>query len=81
MQNYSKKILLTGNGTGGSVAPLLAVVNLLRVTRYALRANLLTVDKFFAILKIINPTKFIVQFYWKRPWLIKVPLCRDLLIV
>ncbi len=74
MQNHSKKILLTGGGTGGSVAPLLAVVD-------ALRGDLLTVDNFFAILKLINPTKFIVQFYWKRPWLIKVPLCRDLLIV
>ena len=63
MQNYSKKILLTGNGTGGSVAPLLAVVNLLRVTRYALRAYLLTVDKFFAILKLINPTMFLSQFF------------------
>ena len=37
MQKNTKKILLTGGGTGGSVAPLLAIADSLRVTRYALR--------------------------------------------
>ncbi|MBA3047421.1 hypothetical protein KKC83_04110 [Patescibacteria group bacterium] len=50
------KILLTGGGTGGSVAPLLVIDNVFR-------ANPLTVDKFFAILKLINPTMFLPQFF------------------
>ena len=57
MQKNIKKILLTDEFT----APFLAIYNALRVTRYAL-CETLTVDNFFAILKLINPTMFLSLF-------------------